>query len=396
MKIMKLPAKYKHISYHKKLLARYDKVKITEKISEQFEHLPKCVDSFDYIAVDTKGDKSLIKEVVTLFDNTGKMISRFFLENGITKREHRYTCKDDLFKIEEHILEPGALSANRSGKINLYEGLKWHCSQIFRRFSYYNNGGVIYKIPCKKVVEPVKNSIGPNFARRYTFTMFTDPNDKHKMSKKSFSAVLEGIFERRKKVKITQVSKSDNLDININDEFLPARILGLHNSNGVAQLTNVFLDRKGLLGLNIDPRWWAIVPVQDDRILGQFVISDTGARIVFNEDLQRKMSMLEIISTAGHEADHAFRHALVGRLGEDRAAYYKQARKILGELSPDEKQEAVRCKDANDNYVPAEEDFVLYFDNYLEGVARDAGEKAVEEYTRDRTNYDFFSLFDDM
>ena len=124
MNIMKLPAKYKHISHHKNLLARYDKVKLTEKISEQFKYLPECVDSFDYIAVDTKGDKSLIKEVITLFDDTGKMISRFFRENGITKRQHRYTCKGDLFEIEECALDSAALSpASNSGEINLYEGL---------------------------------------------------------------------------------------------------------------------------------------------------------------------------------------------------------------------------------------------------------------------------------
>ena len=51
---------------------------------------------------------------------------------------------------------------------------------------------------------------------------------------------------------------------------------------------------------------------------------------------------------------------------------------------------------ANDNYVPYETNHEKYLANYLEVKAREAGVKALEEFKRDKTNYEFFSAFEGM
>ena len=68
----------------------------------------------------------------------------------------------------------------------------------------------------------------------------------------------------------------------------------------------------------------------------------------------------------------------------------------MGILNAAEQEEAIRCKVANDNYVTYETNPQEYRDNYLEVKAREAGEEAVEEFKRDKTNYEFFSMFEGM
>ena len=88
MNIKVFPEKYKYISQNKRLLARYDKVNNGG------------YSTFDYVAVDVNGDKSLIKEIITFFEK-GKIYSRFFLENGTIKRTNSYYHDGDILCIKK-------------------------------------------------------------------------------------------------------------------------------------------------------------------------------------------------------------------------------------------------------------------------------------------------------
>lgn len=393
MNIRTFPAKYKYISDNPRLLARYDGVRVTDKTSKAFDVIKTGLDSFNYVAVDVNGDKSLIKEIVTFFDNTGRIIERYFLENGISKRKNRYSYYDDVVSVHKYNENLEHQTTPNPDFIRLCNGVSdWYCTETYK--SIYRNGKKSAKnaVLCKKVTA-LKHTQGANYARNYSFAIC--PVAQKSKRKQNFSVILENIYNYgTEKAKILNPIQSRNLNVNMQDDFLQARIIGILSENGLGQLVKVLLDRKGLSKMNVRTYACEMPPAK----IGGFCMDNksSAAFIDFNEKFIEFGSVDKLVDTAGHEADHAYRYALIGRLGSGTTGYEIYAKKVLGILNAAEQEEAIRCKVANDNYVTYETNPQEYRDNYLEVKAREAGEEAVEEFKRDKTNYEFFSMFEGM
>ena len=92
------------------------------------------------------------------------------------------------------------------------------------------------------------------------------------------------------------------------------------------------------------------------------------------------------VSTASHEAEHAYQHSLIGRLGRAKTYYEKTCRWDKGPLKFEyEIVEARKYAEARDNYpiLNPKEDLSKnedYQNNYLELKARLASKIATEIY----------------
>ena len=260
----------------------------------------------------------------------------------------------------------------------------------YLKFSVIENIVLLHK----KIV-PLKHPKGYNYSRSYTFAKY--PLEDKNQDAKKFSAILENVFSPQERAQIFIALKSENLDINLEDNFLTARILGLRSRRGISELVKILLAQRGLNGLGV-MTYVSEFEQQTNNMkrLGHFEMDDHGTYIVLRDSLVESGPIDDIVRTAGHEADHAWRHSLIGRLGARRTKYEILAGKMLPQLSIEESEEAVRCKIAKENYVPAEVNFAEYYRNHLEVKAREEGENTVKEFKSKGENYDFFSGFEDM
>lgn len=91
-----------------------------------------------------------------------------------------------------------------------------------------------------------------------------------------------------------------------------------------------------------------------------------GTYVLISDNLRKSGPTDVIVATAGHETDHALRHSLIGRLGAGRTRYETNAWQVLGPLSIEELEEAIRCKMGREKYVSPETNYAEYHENYLE------------------------------
>lgn len=208
----------------------------------------------------------------------------------------------------------------------------------------------------------------------YPMTLGFEP----KFAKKSLKADLnikKGIPE------IEHLESTSNLNIPEKDKFLAFRLL--IGSTKQEALARYFLKQKALSNADIS--------IVTDRCRvpknSSAIFSSADKLICFKE--VNKYS--HPVSTAAHEAEHAYQHAMIGRLGCGKTKFESECKKFYGEIKDKRLiDEAKKYAEARDNYpyLTANEDLsknFLYKNNYLELKAREAGAKAAEEYSPGRT-----------
>ena len=113
------------------------------------------------------------------------------------------------------------------------------------------------------------------------------------------------------------------------------------------------------------------------------------------------MNTSDFVRTSAHEVEHAYQYCQIGRVGKGYSQYGKNSRKIYGKIEGlQESMEAYKYSIASINYpkLTDEEDLsknMDYMNNYLEIKAREAGERASNEYREKGAEFNkqfFFGL----
>ena len=181
---------------------------------------------------------------------------------------------------------------------------------------------------------------------------------------------------RKNRINIEQINPETNVKIPTVDEYLPYRMLvGDKKQECLAQH---FLDKKGVgdLGIQIETNKTKVA----NNAVAYF--SSDEQELVFKEVNHYSHP----VAIASHEAEHAYQHSQIGRLGRAKNYYEKKCRWNKGSLTAEKDiEEAKKYADARDNYpiLDSKEDLSKnkdYMDNYLEVKAREASKKATEIY----------------
>ena len=367
----------KYISNNKRLLGRFDNIELTSAVRNQLGNLDNIKASkLRYCAVDVNSNGTKVMEILTFFDDLKKIVGRFFIENGKAVRSFEYKYNGDTVKISKKAV----ISAQNN--------------DLCLRPVYDE----VYKVSqgnsCKKLLRSLKTEYvdlnNPDLTRRYTFSEFSQSTG----NKQVFTATLTNLFDSVKAADIVDISHSDNLQLNLKDKFLKARIIG--GFQGICELTKILLKEKNLDKLKIPILCRNFDDKKGFSTFGRFEICNFGAYLSFNEKFLDGKYFMQMINTAGHETEHAYQYAMIGRLGCGQFKYERDAENILGKLSAEELQEALNYKISRERHVPIDVNYVLYNDNLLEIQARNAGKTVEQQFVSEIANHNFFSKFADM
>ncbi|MCM1338926.1 MAG: hypothetical protein NC191_04585 [Muribaculaceae bacterium] len=333
--------------------------------------LSKDACEFSYVKIGKESDSSFSKEVITFFDNSGKLLQQIFKTNGedCAKRSYSYLGEN-------------------SRRIDIFSGDGVKTSSEFQKIRVENND----KQLLTKRVNYLRDE-NNNPVLDIVFTHFPKIKDLRTHPKLVASAK---VVERLGQTVLTDFKKSGfhgTFDVSKNDKYLLFRFLGLNTDEGLLAITKRFLKEKNIfrLKLNIRPSSGAI----DSNSEGGFSVIDRA--INYSPDLKQK-SPLEVVNTAAHEVEHAYQYSQIGRLGKGRTSYETDAMRLLGDLEMEDFSEAIRYANARYNYprISPGEDLSknkAYLTNYLEVKAREAGKEAEDKYVKaNMQNYLFFDL----
>lgn len=143
----------------------------------------------------------------------------------------------------------------------------------------------------------------------------------------------------------------------------------------IKSLTNYFLSRKNLDNMGIKIKFSDKIKRETN---GYFAPQERS--IYYNSTC-----CFNPIETCAHEVEHCYQYAQIGRLGKGYHKYEKDCYKKFGEIKDiEEMNEANKYYIASENY-PKDIDLqeTEYKNNYLEVKAREAAEKAYDEFSHD-------------
>lgn len=379
-----------------RLLQRLDNVDVTS-IDRKVWLPPKEASSFSLVQVGKKSDSNFIKEVMTYFDKDGKIIERLFRQDGINTKQRLYSYGDRSREIiTRDFVHPKVAKGYTISNALRNLGGSWRkkISELQIIEEYPNLAKSIDpkyegKNPIRLFTKKVEyaNADDIDSVRKFRFThSHINLGVQNPSEKKVISGT---IYKNGNKIELNDVQKTDNLDLNLDDKFLKYRFVDPRSDEGIKLISDYYIKQKGLepLSIRVFPSSGSI---KESDTLGYFC----NGEICYSKRLQN-MGSKESIDTAAHEVEHAYQHAQIGRIGKGNTRYETEAEHLLPEIKDDEIKEAVKYSIARDVYPRTNKVWSnpLYRDNYLEVKAREAGEKATEEYCADDNNFRFFDAF---
>ncbi len=347
--------------------------------------------TFNYVKIGKHSDSEFSKEIISFFNEKHQLIQRYFREGGVNVRKQDF-INNSIFrtivtylpdKEDTTLAEYGVRMFNKLGQWVK----KSTESQNVKTFSFMVGGKEkdLHSIHIKKVNY---DHVDGNEIRRITLTKYPT-----KISSDTQKQVLEGTFVLKEDTfELSDVQKSENLDIDFDDKFLKYRFLGMRTFDGMKYLAQKLIKESGLEKLNIlikeNPKSFMEL---DGR--GGYFSPTSGTLEVSNAAMLPDDCVVNILA---HEIQHAYDYALIGRLNEGDTVYERAALDVLGGLKDsDELLDALCCMKAKENY-PRQNltlDNPLYKYNFLEVRGREAGENTADEYRTSSDNYFFFTEF---
>ncbi len=340
------------------------------------------------------GDKSWSKEIITFFDNSKRIIQRYFLTNGVNEKMSVYEYPDGVTRVvtSKKFIAPDKdneiYTSSVKNVLGRWVDFKQEVQKIFKPPCASSNGKFFPKVYIKTT--EYENPISGNM-RKITFIDYP----VKAASASGLKRVISGRMTNNNGViNLFDVKKSDNLDLSLDDEFLKFRFAGVRNDEGLEALTKYFLNKRGLAPLKV-----CVAPSSislDKRDLGWFSLGDRTIR--FTQELKNRPSLFSV-NTSAHEVEHAFQYSMIGRLGKGRSSYETEALLKQGDLDLEGVREALKYVTARDNYprdLSAESlrhNSEYMKKNYMERKAREAGKAAEEAFMADMKNYVFFEIF---
>lgn len=350
--------------------------------------LPVGAKTFTRVQIGKKSDESYLREVVTFYDDKNKIIKRCFKGTGMNKKIREYEYD---FTLPPKNTDIGGAYGVNIRRIKTKEALpeSYDVSNYFVWTDTVNEE--------QFVAIMFDKSRGAKFARK----IHINKNEY------SYGEDLEGIkatcieypinlgFEPKTNKKVlsvdisvsnnnvnnTRINSETNVKVNENDVFLPYRLmLGKGKQERLAQY---FLNKKGLGDKGV------FIETNPERVQGNAsaYFSSSSREIVFKNVLLG----YHPVRTAAHEAEHAYQHCQIGRLGRAETAYEKECALTKGNLTNiSEIEEAIKYADARKCYPDTTgiEDLSKckeYKENYLEIKANEAGVNALKVYEAGRT-----------
>lgn len=378
-----------------KLLHKAENIDVSS-YNERDWLMPHWADTFDIVRVGKKSDPNFIREVISFYDRDNNVIERLFRQNGMNTRKKIYSkgYKSRTIVTKDFVPPKVEAGINVPLKLRNLAG-NWRDKiselQIIEEYPVlrgYFKGKQIDKSPVGLYTKRVEYSPSgdKDSVRNITFTKypinfgFQKPSDKK---------VISGtLVKKGKDVELTDIHKTDNLKIDLNDEFLKYRFIDPRSDEGLRLLTDYFIKKRGLepLHIYVNPSSASV----KESSLGYF----WNGELHYSDKLQ-KLCSDEAVDTVAHEVEHAYQHAQIGRLGKSESRYETNAENLLPPIEFDEIKEAVKYAIARDAYPVTNKSMEnpLYRDNYLEVKAREAGRKAKDMYRANMENYKFFNWF---
>lgn len=358
--------------------------------------MPHWAETFNIVKVGKRSDPTFSREIISFYDKDNNMIERLFRQNGMNTRKEIYSkgYKSRTIVTKEFVQPKIEAGIKVPLKLKNLAG-RWRDRiselQIIEEYpvlKQYIKGKRTDKSPVGLYTKRVEYSPSgdKDSVRNITFTKypinfgFQDPSDKK---------VISGtLVKNGKDVELTDVRKTDNLKIDLNDEFLKYRFIDPRSDEGLRLLTDYFIKKRGLepLHIYVNPSSGSV----SESSLGYF----WNGELHYSKRLQ-KLPSSEAVDTVAHEVEHAYQHAQIGRLGKSESRYETEAERLLPPIETNEIKSAVKYAIARDVYPVKNKsmDNPLYRDNYLEVKAREAGGKAKDMYQANKDNYEFFNWF---
>lgn len=325
-------------------------------------NVPEGADIFTLVSIGKKNDSKYRKKITTFYKD--KLIIQRLTETSdgeriIREYEYRgYDVKNSNTKSKK-IVQKKFNPETSKFETNLIEEQKTYKSETTKKTKLQIN----------------KNGIDGDIINA-TITEFPfNKSGKHLSSLKKIIGLKMKLGEGQPVIKET--FETTNVKFPINDKFLPYRFI-IDTHTRLIELTKHFIREKHLekLGIRID-----ITDNIAKNTSGYF--SELENRIAYNIN-----GLGDLADLSAHEVEHAYQYCEIGRLGKGRSPYSRNSRKLFGRIDGlKENMEANKYAVAAEKYpnLTDEEDLsknLEYKNNYLEVKAREAGQKAKEEYQK--------------
>lgn len=338
------------------LLAKTNKSDIS-LFTDNSVKIPESADSFTFVDIGKRKDKNYRKKIFTFYEGDN-IVARLIDATGANRILREY-----------------------SDRGNLSHG---HCKYRTLIHKEYNEGSFDfltkfieeqkaykYKNSNKIVLQIHKNV----YDGRIIHASITEyPSSGHKaLRPKSLGLDIELFYCEPV---IRETYETTNVSFPVDDVYLPYRFI-LDKCIKLKTLTRFFIKEKCLDKLGIK------VEVSDNiakNSAGYF--SESSGKIVYREN-----TACDLVGLVAHEVEHAYQYKQIGRLGKGCSDYEKNSRKYYGHIDGfNESMEANKYVVASENYPLLKDDEDLsknmeYQNNYLEVKAREASEKAINDYT---------------
>ena len=376
----------KNIPSDFKLITKIKGANISEANKNKFWRIPKNAITFDYVEIGKNSDADFSKEIISFFDETGKLISKTFRENGRNIRQRLYRHEENKKFITDMIFDTTRITEKVSDMVHNLGGVWRKKSEetqwITKIPELPKNGKIPTELHTRKV------NYNPQTETIDTITLTQYPvNLGIGHFRKSFITAKFEQYLGKPKLKQATFSKNLKLDFE-NDKYLKYRFLDFHTEEGIAAFAKGLLEEKGLDILRI--KVYPNSPKVQKNNFGYF--NPYMREICFSDTLtQKDLYLPEIVDSIAHEVEHAKQFSLIGRRGNGNCDYEFDAFEKLGELkTSEEKEEALKYFIAKGEYSEFGD---KYTNNYLEIKAREAGLKTATEFQFPKENFDFFEPF---
>lgn len=357
--------------------------------------IPADATKFSYARLVHNSDKNIIKETISFFDKTGKIIESGLRQNGenVSRRIFEYfdkirTTTTQIFSnynLPNNIRNTLVTLKNHDG---FWKTTSTEIMEINKFFNFINKQNTI--TGHSKRIEFINE--GSKQIQNLTFTIFPSKGVPYRQNKKQ---VLTGTLTKNNNtVSLSNVSKSDNLNLDLEDEFLLYRFLDPRTKDGQIYISKDLIKKKGIskLKLNIFPNSNNV----STNSSGQFSLENRS--IEYSPNLQTTTSE-KAIGVIAHEIEHAYQYSLIGRIGKGHTSYETDALQKYGFLGGYENiVKANKYAIARDNYPRLKDNEDLsknpkYLNNLLEKDAEKAAKEIIQKYKKNITNYNFFEMF---
>ncbi len=321
--------------------------------------VPAEADTYTVVAVGKKDDKLYKKKITTFYsegniikrtieDSDGNNIIREYKDSGVGLKKSSFFERKITHKVQDKVTS--------LFKTNLIKLIKGYRSE--------KDGKIKIQLLTNQIDDNSINSM----VTEYPFSGINNKFVKRKMLglKMDF---IDGIPV------IRETFETTNVKFPSDDKYLPFRFI-IDDRIKLKSLTQHFINEKNLDKLNIKI---SISDKVEDNTAGYF--SENSGAIVYNKNVHTNL-----VKLSSHEVEHAHQYRQIGRICKGNSKYCLDSRKLYGPIDGlNESMEAHKYAVASEKYpnIDKSEDLSKnpeYKNNYLEVKAREAENKAFEEY----------------